>query len=1340
MSEPGDAQALRSDVEAMDALQDGLHFHHLPIAGLGGGRTTLEDKFHAVLFSIFLESGSSTLAFRRYCKSIVVGTYDLGTEFSLSLVQDIDVAKLFPWSYNEAAAEREVRAGELDDAFDFCDEEDEEADAEVEVGLSGSLAAPGMLHCIHNCAAEVLSAAPVLSTAVDSLAYVSKLLTEPGSCERLLETCFHSAAGVLLRPGLLKFHARVYRGRWGTVAFACDAIMRIQRQLTWGWSLRKYKAAGATLDRKAPITVEIETVDTAIQSQHWWASMMTLNMCYEMVRDMFSWSEGCACHSHLDRDDASRETQLRWQSCPLRGMRLPEVSSGDFFLVLNKLADESVAKLLVALPTGLKKSEIVELIMAFEKVRAAMLYTMTLKMSCYCTPPRLIFAAAHHSAVVSRDAVRRCLDLCDHPRLEALKAGDLRDEAFAYIDGVELELLPRLSHFIAELRFGFGCERRVEGGHAFIMRRAALARNRSEAWDSLALRMKEIQDILDKKPDFMEQLASYIAMSRSPRKLVKALKLDRHPALQAAADSWDKIYRRVVYHADQYTLYRSGRPVLHIGPRPPPPGLPPLPPPKLPLPSMPSAGPGSSGAPALAAPSAEPPDAPAPSASASASAGPPDVLALAAPSGPTGPPDAPALAPADCNLDGVYTRLKRRAALSFLVGKFNVMPDSESSLWCASFPMCSVSPLMRKLGASTRGLSAGLFATDQPCDRVWFSIVDPRVSKSKRAFKDELASSDVSITMHRVMGHVAGKPIVATTPANLVRTHILWNVQEAALVLSTASMSVSELESISHAEVEPELFYLFDGEDADQDSSQALQKLVDKGDDGDGIRDDDLVDVSAKLVVWESNGLLARSRQPAGYTEWRFTDAGQLKLRVGYVCSLQHRMLEVRDVPVTEMTKFELLRSMELAGFVLFIVTSKKEMKKIKADPYVHGESPKRWYARPTLSLANLCVPYLKVLLLAGDHLKPVKHVGKVGDYRAILDPGYAAKAIQRRLARPKFSRENDWGALLDTPAGAGKPCKRRRKALADEPPAEALLDDEPPAEALPPASRSSSSSSSRSSSLSDASESAELRSDTDEDDKVKGVHDAPGSGSDCSDKPEKGKAKSSVEESEIELPSFRVGPVGFGLCKIVQRMRQGALVGYQVTCTHPRHRCKEGCQKENSFSTAGSEDVCLRQLLAWIVFGCDAPDRKGHKFDAWKTVLQLGVDEGDGLPSLKTLWKMRPLDWKDYDQAAALGPVDRPLLEEVEGIGAAFLGDAAPGCPPEVHYRMQEMARKGALPSTSPGQRARQKLVPGTTYGVPPMYREALRFGYLNPNLTCPDCYVWRCQANTWLLSMKGG
>ena len=203
----------------------------------------------------------------------------------------------------------------------------------------------------------------------------------------------------------------------------------------------------------------------------------------------------------------------------------------------------------------------------FERGRGHLIFQLTLKLACFLEPPLLLLGVAdQHPQRCARAklALKRCLESsCQHHQIKRLQSQELAAAARLYLEGEDLRLLPELQSFLAELRFGFGSERAVEGGHAKVNMINVGRRNRTEASDSLALRMAEIEETISSTN--VTSLLECLQMARNPRALVDALGLSKHPSLcpTEIKSAWDPIFRLVVYHADQLSMYsRQGRPFL----------------------------------------------------------------------------------------------------------------------------------------------------------------------------------------------------------------------------------------------------------------------------------------------------------------------------------------------------------------------------------------------------------------------------------------------------------------------------------------------------------------------------------------------------------------------------------------------------------------------------------------------------------------------------------------------------------------------------------------------------------------------------------------------------------
>ena len=97
------------------------------------------------------------------------------------------------------------------------------------------------------------------------------------------------------------------------------------------------------------------------------------------------------------------------------------------------------------------------------------------------------------------------------------------------------------------------------------------------------------------------------------------------------------------------------------------------------------------------------------------------------------------------------------------------------------------------------------------------------------------------------------------------------------------------------------------------------------------------------------------------------------------------------------------------------------------------------------------------------------------------------------------------------------------------------------------------------------------------------------------------------------------------------------------------------------------------------------------------------------------------------------------PLCTPTWTCGLHCLGDRGE-VSAEIHARMLELRRQGAIPCSTLEQRKRNALTSSSMYGVPPALGETLKYGYLSPNLAPPVGFVWRCRGGRWALAPQGG
>ena len=180
----------------------------------------------------------------------------------------------------------------------------------------------------------------------------------------------------------------------------------------------------------------------------------------------------------------------------------------------------------------------------FEQGRGHMMFQLVMKLACYLEPPLLLLGVADQRMCrqdQAKLALSRCFQsTCAHPMIQQLQQRQVAEEVERYLTGEDLRVLPELQAFLASLRFCYGCERLVEGGHAKVHLMHATRCNRTEYMDSLALRFHEVEEVLNST--HVTSLLECLQSARTPRNLVGQLGLLKHPGVQGAMHGWDAVY------------------------------------------------------------------------------------------------------------------------------------------------------------------------------------------------------------------------------------------------------------------------------------------------------------------------------------------------------------------------------------------------------------------------------------------------------------------------------------------------------------------------------------------------------------------------------------------------------------------------------------------------------------------------------------------------------------------------------------------------------------------------------------------------------------------------------
>ena len=208
---------------------------------------------------------------------------------------------------------------EYEEFYVLRDDGHEDQFDDYDIDVTSVLAGPGMHHYMHNSANRLLDVMSTASGCITPLEALCDLLSHEHTRSRLLATCFTSAVAQVAGKKIEKFKCKVHRKRWGSVAFAVDAVLdgtlvlltRFFRLATFmRGSGQRYAELGANTESG----LKLRLVSEALGSSNFEAELITLDAIYEVVRNVFAWIDGCSCHSHLDREGVPKDVLDLWDS------------------------------------------------------------------------------------------------------------------------------------------------------------------------------------------------------------------------------------------------------------------------------------------------------------------------------------------------------------------------------------------------------------------------------------------------------------------------------------------------------------------------------------------------------------------------------------------------------------------------------------------------------------------------------------------------------------------------------------------------------------------------------------------------------------------------------------------------------------------------------------------------------------------------------------------------------------------------------------------------------------------------------------------------------------------
>ncbi|CAE7026714.1 unnamed protein product [Symbiodinium sp. CCMP2592] len=197
------------------------------------------------------------------------------------------------------------------------------------------------------CHRPIARAFAVCRKSVPRLVAICRFLCNHETKQRLVSTCFSGPVSRCFESDILNFHAKVNEGRWGSVAFAVPELLHLQKPLRTFWDLPAFSnGQEAGRPDESGAGARLDFVHESIELADVWAQLLTLGCLFKLVRELLDSLESCPCHHNRVAPPGRKRA---WESCPLRGRRLPEIACGEMFEVINQLCLVSASQLFLAL-------------------------------------------------------------------------------------------------------------------------------------------------------------------------------------------------------------------------------------------------------------------------------------------------------------------------------------------------------------------------------------------------------------------------------------------------------------------------------------------------------------------------------------------------------------------------------------------------------------------------------------------------------------------------------------------------------------------------------------------------------------------------------------------------------------------------------------------------------------------------------------------------------------------------------------------------------------------------------------------------------------------------------
>ena len=558
-------------------LMAGVRVHTQPPQALALGLTALESKLAALLYSFFLEVGSMK-GLKMFLSTFVSFTTDMGTEMgTASFILD-DLQKLLPEWLAEPLLNPDVDEGGED--------ENSGAFEGLSLFMPRAIIIPGALHICSNLCKDVSGKLSRWDLFLKELALFEALLCNRDRRERFLATCVPADSDD--RRLFKDFSGSLYEKRWGAVISFLRKLVPLLVAFEKHWNHDKYLHAyqqrdGANADEGVRFVAA--DLSAALGSSMFHAYIQMVMSLFNVVEDLSSWFEGCACHQaqlkrHRGKHMRSSRKEIElcgpYAFCPMKGKRAPELAAGCLNDVFSKLVNLGKTSLLKVIQDRKLEGQDEALVMQdFEAGRSYLQLGLQVKMNFWCKLPWRLAVLSHTDAAVARAAAADMLEttaglagfegdasLVHHPMtLHFLGSGSLlRPMIQEFASGETMHEFLRSE--ACKLAFMPVVERSIEAKHSLISRR--VQKNwRSGRIVSLTLRVPDIKAEMAADATYLQTLVEAFAQTRDPMQAARQLGIQEHPDLvNAVFDRWHHarvtgIVNRIVYRCDLQSKFES---------------------------------------------------------------------------------------------------------------------------------------------------------------------------------------------------------------------------------------------------------------------------------------------------------------------------------------------------------------------------------------------------------------------------------------------------------------------------------------------------------------------------------------------------------------------------------------------------------------------------------------------------------------------------------------------------------------------------------------------------------------------------------------------------------------